>query len=237
MAFPVLGTGADKSSEFSIPFAMKKKKVSDYKAELFSAFCAVETPGDFAVGGEIDASPFPALQVEGIGAMGFPLSESHAKALINVCSLAPFGMKEQTIVDTKIRNTWQLEPSKFKMLNPKWETVLLNSLLSRVKTGLGVSTIQCKLYKLLLYETGGFFLPHRDTEKEDRMFATLTIQLPSEYEGGELIVRHKGHEHTFDFAKDSLFTYHFSAFYADCQHEVRPVSIFCTERERSSDKL
>jgi predicted 2-oxoglutarate/Fe(II)-dependent dioxygenase YbiX len=43
-----------------------------------------------------------------------------------------------------------------------------------------------------LYEKGGFFKPHRDTEKEDKMFATLIIQLPTEYEGGQLIVNHNG---------------------------------------------
>ena len=59
--------------------------------------------------------------------------------------------------------------------------------------GLGVSSeIDLHLYKLLLYETGGFFKPHRDTEKEDKMFATLIIQLPTEHEGGQLLVKHKG---------------------------------------------
>lgn len=33
------------------------------------------------------------------------------------------------------------------------------------------------------YEEGGFFQEHRDTEKENGMFATLVIILPSEFEG------------------------------------------------------
>ena len=33
---------------------------------------------------------------------------------------------------------------------------------------------------------------HRDTEKCDGMFGTLIIQLPSNYEGGQLIVHHQG---------------------------------------------
>ena len=48
--------------------------------------------------------------------------------------------------------------------------------------GLVPAAATTSLYKLLLYEPGSFFLPHRDTEKGDRMFATLVIVLPSIYE-------------------------------------------------------
>jgi hypothetical protein len=53
-------------------------------------------------------------------------------------------------------------------------------------------TVKAIPYKLLLYEAGDFFLPHRDTEKEPGMFATLVLQLPSTYTGGALVVRHGG---------------------------------------------
>src|SRR5665213_93323 len=79
-------------------------------------------------------------------------------------------------------------------------------------------------YDLLLYEAGGFFLPHRDGEKLDRMVATLVVVLPSKFEGGELVVRHEGQEQTVDFAgADSQFQIGYAAFYADCEHEVRPL--------------
>ena len=42
--------------------------------------------------------------------------------------------------------------------------------------------------------------PHRDTEKTDEMFGTLIVQLPSEYEGGQLRVKHAKKEHVFDFS-------------------------------------
>jgi len=44
------------------------------------------------------------------------------------------------------------------------------------------------LYKMLVYKKGGHFKIHRDTEKEAGMFATLIVQLPSRYSGGELVV-------------------------------------------------
>ena len=48
--------------------------------------------------------------------------------------------------------------------------------------------IEASLYKLLLYEEGCFFARHRDNERLDGMFATLVLELPSEYEGAQLSV-------------------------------------------------
>ena len=38
-------------------------------------------------------------------------------------------------------------------------------------------------------------------EKEDRMFGSLIIQLPSEYTGGELVINHKGREKVYMCAR------------------------------------
>lgn len=61
-----------------------------------------------------------------------------------------------------------------------WHTFVAE-LLPRIKAQLGCesATINARLYKLLLYETGQHFVTHRDTEKEARMFATLVVSLPS----------------------------------------------------------
>ena len=57
------------------------------------------------------------------------------------------------------------------------------------------------------------------------MFGTLIIQLPSQYEGGQLRVKHAGREHTFDFSSLKGCTgFHYAALYADCQHEVCAVT-------------
>jgi hypothetical protein len=55
------------------------------------------------------------------------------------------------------------------------------------------------------------------------MFATLVLALPSEYSGGELVIRHKGHEVRLDLKRDDPAEAAYAAFYADCRHEVRPV--------------
>jgi predicted 2-oxoglutarate/Fe(II)-dependent dioxygenase YbiX len=58
------------------------------------------------------------------------------------------------------------------------------------------------------------------------MFGTLVVNLPSKFEGGNLIVRHNGQQHVFN--KDRLggetAGLSFVAFYADCEHEVKPVT-------------
>lgn len=56
-----------------------------------------------------------------------------------------------------------------------------------------------------------------------RQVATLVIVLPSAFTGGELVVRHDGQERVVDFSQDSAFQTQFAAFYADCEHEIRPL--------------
>jgi 2OG-Fe(II) oxygenase superfamily len=86
------------------------------------------------------------------------------------------------------------------------------------------ANVSAELYKLLLYDDGGFFVSHRDTEKTEGMFGTLVIVLPSLHSGGEVIVRHAGREVVLDLATTDVSQLNYAAFYADCEHEVRPVA-------------
>ena len=56
------------------------------------------------------------------------------------------------------------------------------------------------------------------------MFATLVVALPSSFAGGELVVRHKGREVRLDLCCNDPAETAFAAFYADCVHEVLPVT-------------
>ena len=57
------------------------------------------------------------------------------------------------------------------------------------------------------------------------MFGTLIIQLPSDYEGGQLRVKHAKREHVFNFSGLKGSTgFHYAALYADCQHELRTIT-------------
>ncbi len=80
-------------------------------------------------------------------------------------------------------------------------------------------------YKLLMYDTGGFFLPHRDTEKLPGTFGSLILSLPSRHSGGELVLRHQGREQRVDFGSEfDPSVIRWAAFFADCEHEELPVT-------------
>ena len=100
--------------------------------------------------------------------------------------------------------------------------------MARVAEGLGVSDpIEAEFYKLLVYDTGSFFIGHRDTEKSPGMFATLVIVLPSISSGGELVVRHEDREVKLELRCEDPSEASFAAFYADCVHEVLPITAGC----------
>lgn len=95
------------------------------------------------------------------GAHRIPTAGVQAKAIAAAANLAPFGRGAATLVDTSVRNTWQLEPAAFSLTNPKWQATV-ESAVEAARQGLGVAgPVTAHLYKLLLYEPGGFFVPHR----------------------------------------------------------------------------
>jgi len=191
---------------------------------LIQALAEVDRPGDICTSSDLPLT-MPGLVVEGLGMLRLPLGESQAQELVARCRQAPYGKGTETLVDTAVRCVWELDSKYVQFTNPKW-TLLIDSIIGEVqeKLGLELRKLTAHLYKLLVYETGSFFLPHRDGEKLDRMVATLVVVLPSAHEGGVLIVSHDGHQHEITFSGAALgHELSYAAFYADCQHEVRPL--------------
>ena len=56
------------------------------------------------------------------------------------------------------------------------------------------------------------------------MVATLVVSLPVSGAGGEIVVRHKGRETSIEMSVNEPSELAWAAFYADCEHEIRPVS-------------
>ncbi|MQA92498.1 MAG: hypothetical protein GEU90_20120 [Gemmatimonas sp.] len=184
----------------------------------------VRRSGDFFVRGTLEM-PMPRVDVVGVGTISFPVPEAQVSEIIAEAERAPYGRGEDTIVDGSVRNTWQLAASRVRVGGKSWDRYF-QQILSMVTNGLGCADlhVSAELYKLLAYEEGGFFKAHRDTEKADGMFATLVVVLPSSHRGGELVVRHAGREVILDLSSDEVSEVSFAAFYADCEHEVRPVT-------------
>jgi hypothetical protein len=166
----------------------------------------------------------PGLEVEGVGPVGLPITADEARKLVAVAQQAPYGRGTETIVDTDVRRVWQIEPSRLALRNPEWEAQVRAAVAAIAERFAIPGKVRHELYKLLIYEAGSFFAPHRDTEKTPGMFATLVICLPSRHEGGTLVVEHDGQVARIELGgPESEFRTAYAAFYADCRHEIEPV--------------
>jgi 2OG-Fe(II) oxygenase superfamily len=190
---------------------------------LEAVLSRVKQPGDFFVCGTVEM-PMPSVEVEGAGTLSFPVPDAQIAAIVRRAKRAPYGRGQETIVDTSVRKVWQVAPDKVKLGGKSW-AANFETILSKVKAGLGCedASVSAELYKVLVYDRGGFFLAHRDTEKADGMFGTLVVTLPSTYRGGALRIRHAGREVTVDTNTVDPSELSYVAFYADCEHEALPV--------------
>jgi len=184
---------------------------------------SIDHPGDFCTHGRLFA-PMPRLEVEGVGMLSFPVPLAQLRALLAVAERAPYGKGQDTLVDTSVRDCWQIDAAHTRLAGGAWPDTFAG-IVAAAAQGLGcaVERLEARLYKLLIYEQGGFFAPHRDTEKADSMIATLTVALPTEGAGGELVVRHRQREAVIQTHVEEPSELAFAAFYADCTHETRPV--------------
>lgn len=157
--------------------------------------------------------------------LSFPLPASQARGIKAQGEVAPYGKGTETLHDDSVRKSWQIDASALRWNGPDWDKTIAG-IVSAVTEDLGVEgEVVAEPYKLLLYEKGGFFLPHRDTEKLGAMFATLIVALPSAHKGGALVIRHGGQEVSVDFSgAEGRRQIQYAAFFADCEHEVQTVT-------------
>jgi len=192
-------------------------------SELAAVLTDVRRPGSFFSSGVAELA-IPLLEVDGLGPVTFPVLPAQAASLIGVAERAPYGRGPDTLVDPAVRNSWQIGPDRIRIAGCRWARTLA-AVVARAAEGLGVTDpVEAVFYKLLIYEKGSFFVSHRDTEKAPGMFATLVVVLPSFSSGGELVVRHQDKEIRLDPRSDDPGEVAFAAFYADCVHEVLPVT-------------
>ena len=186
--------------------------------------------GDFATGGllpDVELPVIPLIDVKDYGLLPFPLNDTTFNCVKPLCKQSPYGMGEETLVDTSVRNSFQLEPGQFEITNHEFVKQVSVLIQKKIKSALGLAgaTIYGKIYKLLIYEKGGKFAEHKDTEKEDNMFGTLIVQLPSVFTGGDLVVNHLKSSKVFDNSSSGSSTHcKFVAHYASCPHELKEVT-------------
>ena len=200
---------------------------NDIGAGLEKILSTIEHTGSFLTARSSQSGVNPGLHIPSIGQIGLPVSSNDAKAIIQSCHASPFGKGSETVIDDSVRKSWELNTDQFSIQNPAWKSEI-DRLVGHATEGLGLfarpTDIVAEPYKLLVYEEGAFFLPHKDSPKAEGMFGTLVVCLPSQHTGGELIATHKGGREVFASAPTSDFGYSSAAWYSDVTHEVKPVT-------------
>jgi hypothetical protein len=195
--------------------------------KVSAGLAALQPEGDFAAEVACSAGGLQ-IEVKGVGPIGLPVSARTAQRLCSVARLAPFGKRDKTLLDLRVRNTWEISGDQVMLDTSTWLRAIAPQL-AKLRRSLGLpedGEIVATFDKLLIYGPGQFFAPHKDSERADDMMASLVVQLPSECSGGDLVVRHQGRKKALGGgrrrakgSKDVALL----AFYADCLHEVRPV--------------
>lgn len=157
------------------------ESADEVKAALESSLQAIDAQGSFAAIGALEEAN-PGLEIETLGRFGVPLSQSEISRIIGESRQAPFGKGSDTIVDTTVRRTWEIDANRIKLGHPKWqsqENAILSDVCSQLGIPRGSEYVRMELYKLLVYGEGAMFNPRKDTEKAPGMFGTLvsTIKL------------------------------------------------------------
>lgn len=171
----------------------------------------------------------PGLRVHPIPEpISLPLTPVQAEQLVQVATVCPRGRGHESIVDESVRECLHIKAEAVSFENPAWSESL-KEMMYEVCFDLAVplEAVKYDLYKLHLYGPGGPYDGHADIEKTNGMFATCAVQLPSHVKGGELVFRQDGQEDTFPAGADngdSSYRYYYSAFYADVDFEIRPVT-------------
>ena len=221
------------SDQMSTPSTSKlpKKSLKSLKKEIFSLLSvSSDKCGDFATGSALsdaELQSVPNIDINDFGILPLPLNKFIYDSIKPMCSQSPYGLGEQTLVDTSVRNSLQLDPQQFVIRNKEFENQVASLIEGKIKSNLGLkdATIFGKVYKLLIYGPGGKFAEHRDTEKHQGMFGTLIIQLPSVFTGGDLIVKHKNSSKVYkNSSPEKLSRCSYVAHYASCPHELTEVN-------------
>jgi hypothetical protein len=87
--------------------------VEEIKDELCDILSQITRPSAFACAKPLSGSSNPGLDLLGHGPVEQPLSDRDVQAIVANARQSPFGKGVETLVDTSVRKSWQLEPCQF----------------------------------------------------------------------------------------------------------------------------
>src|SRR6266545_1540054 len=179
----------------------RKQEAGPMQREITELLEDIAPAGSFAVQRSAPAGALR-IDVEGVGALGLPLSPRTVSRLRGVAKPSRYGLRDRTVFDLRVRNSWEIARRRIRIDQRRWNEVLI-PLLDQIRAGLGLTegvALKAELHSMLLYERGQFFTSHQDSEKA---------------------VEQHGEVMAFRGSRTAL---QLVAFYADCRHEVRPVT-------------
>ena len=178
---------------------------------------------------ELSAAPWasgesdegPVVEVAG-RTLACPPSREDVEWLVGLAEPAPYGRGEETLLDPAVRDALQVSAEQVKLEGPGWKRLRARMLRAIAREmGLRDAKLALKPLKLLVYQPGGHFCMHADTEKTPGMVASVALILPGEYKGGALTIEHAGER--LSFARGGADAWRWAAWYADCRHALEPV--------------
>jgi len=218
----------DEEGNCDITRLLRAIKHKEADVQLINALAEVDKlpSSKFYATDSIDTYPNPGISVNGIPLFTPITTLEVVNQLVHAGALtdAPFGLKDQTLIDPAVRKTLQAQPNKVHMSNPNFNA-FVQYIAEVACARMGVrGDVTASLHKLLVYRPGDHFAPHRDSPHEPGMFGTLCVQLPSVYQGGALSITHAGETARIDQSGAESVCLQYTAFYADCLHHVEPLT-------------
>jgi hypothetical protein len=145
---------------------------------------------------------------------------------------SPFGRGEETVMDPAYRRGTELKADELAFSSQGDRDTEYKMFVRHIQRELRTSMfvgkhVALKLYKLAIYEEGGHFDWHRDSTHNDAHHGTMLVALNTQWEGGELMLRHQGVETIVNMhpkkSGDKIRPV-IVAFYTDIEHKVMPVT-------------
>ncbi|KND04556.1 uncharacterized protein SPPG_00280 [Spizellomyces punctatus DAOM BR117] len=151
------------------------------------------------------------------------LPNNDLKELVDSCQPATFGVGKTEVMDESYRKALKMDADKFASSFQLSETDILHTI-KEVLLPHSKHALQAELYKLNVYQEGGFFKSHKDTPRGNGMFGSLVLVLNQPYTGGNFVVRHKKQVLQYGNAAIQEGYIQWFAFYSDCTHKVEKVT-------------
>lgn len=137
---------------------------TDLKTDLLEAIDGINSVGSFAASGGPKGIhvPDPGIFVRGVGPIELPIDDVQAQRLKQRARHASLGDCDETVDNTSVDNTCELEPHLFDITNPHWAKLVEKATIwAAQQLGLGPG-VSSRLHKMLLYEKGAKLNSHTE---------------------------------------------------------------------------